>query len=152
MSYAEHHDTSLTPYFVRFGVVLFALYALVAVIRYFLPLPGLSGVSFILPFLTASFVSEKFTKTMRRVPSDTEIGKLATGCILVTLLVNLPLVLIAVFAGGAGSGIGTTVLVIAVGFVGIMLLINYFLIRWSFDGIARKRAEKLGIGRVEDEF
>lgn len=152
MSNLENSNTTFMTYYFRFGLVLLAMYILVAVIRVVLSLESVSSVTFLLPLLAAQFVAEAFIKKLGRVPTDLEITQLSRGCILITISINIPLALIGLFAGAVDKSFGSTFVIIVGGILMIVLIANYFMIRWAFNGLAKKRAEKLGIGRLEDEF
>jgi hypothetical protein len=151
MSNHEGFSTPFMGYYVRFGLILLALYVLVAVISVAFSLENMSGVTFVAPFLTAQFVSDAFIKKLRRVPTDAEITRLTQGCILVTILVNIPLALISVLAGALGQGFSFMVMIVAGVLLVLMLVLNYFLMRWTFDGLAKRRAKKLGVDLPENE-
>ena len=71
---------------------------------------------------------------------------------MVAICIDIPLTLIGLSAGAVETGFGSTLVIIVGGILIITLIANYFLIRWAFNGLAKKRAEKLGVGRLEDEF
>ncbi|MEM7459272.1 MAG: ABZJ_00895 family protein [Pseudomonadota bacterium] len=152
MSNIEASKTNFMKYYVRFGLVLLLLYVIIAVIRAVFSTNSVTGVALILPFLAAQFVTEAFIKKQRRVPTDPEITRLSRACILVTVIVNIPLTLIGVLGGALDQSFDTTVLFVTALILVVMLVVNYFMFRWAFGGLAKKRADKLGIGRLEDEF
>ncbi len=146
-------------YFVRFGLVLFLIYILIGILRAVFDLGGMAGLSLIAPYLAANFVSELFLKKQHRAPSAEEAKSLAAGCLLTTVGVNIVLFVIAVGASslngepllGADFDLAVFAVIITVLFA-LTLLLNYALMRWVFGGQARKRADKLGFGRPQDEF
>ncbi|MEM9570283.1 MAG: ABZJ_00895 family protein [Pseudomonadota bacterium] len=152
MNSLEGHNTAFTKYYVRFGLVLLVLYVIIAVIRAVFSTSSVTGVALILPFLAAQFVAEAFLKKQGRVPTDSEVTRLSRACILITVLVNIPLALIGLFAGAFDQGFEPALLFLVGVLLVIMLVVNYFMIRWAFGGLAKKRADKMGIGRLEDEF
>jgi len=152
MNELEAPKTNFMKYYIRFGLALLAAYVFIAVIQVVFSVSSVTGVAMVLPFLAAQFVAEAFIKKEGCVPTDAEITQLTQACILVTVIVNIPLTLIGVLAGGLEQTLGSTLLFAAAVILAIMLVVNYFMIRWAFGGLAKKRAKKLGIGRVEDEF
>lgn len=148
----ENSNSNFMTYYFRFGLVLLALYIMVAAISVVFSLGNVSGVTFILPFLAAQVVAEAFIKKLSRVPTDPEITRLSRGCILVVICIDVALVLIGLFAGAVDEALGSMLMIVVGVLLVIMLIANYFMVRWAFDGLAKKRAEKLGIGRLEDEF
>lgn len=154
MSNLEADSPNYLNYYVRFGLILLVLYVIIAVVRVFFSAGagGVVGFAFVLPGLAAQFVTEAFIKKQKRVPTDPERAVLSRGCILVAVLVNIPLAFISFFSGAFDQDLSSLALIIVGGFLLAWFVVNYLLIRWAFGGVAKNRAEKLGIGRPEDNF
>lgn len=152
MSNLEADSPTYLSYYVRFGLILVVLYVIIAVVRVFFSADGVTGFAFVLPGLTAQFVSEAFIKKQKRVPTDRESAQLSRGCLLVAVLVNVPFSLIGFLAGDFGQGLSSMAWAIVGALLLVWLVVNYLLIRWAFGSVAKKRADKLGIGRPEDNF
>ena len=151
MNNHQNVEANLKPYYIRFGIVLLVLYIIIAVLRYVFSLDSTIGLTVVLPLIAAQFVAETFIKKQRRVPTGLEINRLSLGCTLIIVLINLPLAALGILAGAFDQDFSPTLMLIVAGLLLAMLVANYFMIRWAFDGVAKKRAKKLGIGAAGEE-
>ena len=137
----------LTSYLLFFALAYVGMLIVFAIISMFLSSAGSSG-SVIAPFLAAMIIGEFFVKKENRAPNDNERNALTLGSFFIFVAINLALLAIAFVGrafGDAFSDVGglggiTTIL-------GILLIvlftIVFFMMRWAYSGLTRKRAEKL---------
>ena len=115
---------------------------------------GSSAMSVVLPFLAAMAAGESFLKGENRIPSQIERKKLTNRSFSIVMIIQLFLTLLVVISGALSelqsAGLGTNILVFVGIFILIAAVIQYFLIRWAYGGITRRRAARLGI-RDEDD-
>lgn len=147
--------TSLKRYYMMFGGVLVALMILTVIIQMMLPVSSLSGVSMITPFLAAMFTGEGFLKRERRFPDASEKNKLIWSGLAIFLGLNFFITAItwsggAVFEGAKVSEDPTFFVIVLVLLI-CVVAINFFLMRWAYGSLLKKRAEKLNIG-IDDTF
>lgn len=141
---------SFMSYHVTFFLVLLGIDILIAVLRMVWDVGGLSGVSMAAPFIASTFVADRFIRAERRAPDNEEAGRLVLGGLLCYLGLNLIFMLLAL-VGLSGQAEANTaplgfVFFGLILFLGIGAAIAYFMMRWSYRGLARKRALKLGYG------
>lgn len=148
-------NRSLTSYLLFFALAYVGIAILFAVISTFLSSAGSSG-SVIAPFLAAMIIGEFFVKKENRAPSDEERNALTLGSFFIFVAINLALLALA-FVGGAfgdvfseadGAGSITTILGVV---LLILFVIVFFMMRWAYGGLTRKRADKL-LGHQSNTF
>jgi len=120
---------------------------LFVIISMFIASAGGSG-TVIAPFLAAMIIGEFFIKKENRAPNDSERKVLTMGSFAIFIAINLSLLALAFFSGGLGDGFadagGTGAMAIILGFIFLVIcLIVFFMMRWAYGGVTRKRAEKL---------
>lgn len=142
---------SLRKYFFVYVVAFVGYSAIFGTIQILWDTPGLSGIRVILPYFSSWFVIERFLKNEQRLPDKSEQIRLANGCIAIAIGFEVSFLLLGLVSGALKqavdqSGISSTlfwaIIIIVLVF---MLVLNYFLLRWAFNGQAKKRAIKLGI-------
>lgn len=121
----------------------------------FLSSAGSSG-TVVAPFLAAMFIGEYFVKKEHRAPNDAERSFLTRGSFAIFVGLNLVLTGLAVL-GGAFAELqsdtdGSRVLWVIIGLMCLIIFpIVYFMMRWAYGGLTRKRAAKL-LGDQSDTF
>lgn len=147
----EHQDKiSVRGYVVGFGAVFLALTLVIAVVRiFFFPDTSVAGVSFISPFICATFIAMKFVEGEKRAPTKAERRKLTMGSIAVTFLLQV------VFAGIAAGILAmmdpgalsrrawSAAMGVAVFYLIALFLVNYLLMRWAYGRFAQKQAARV---------
>ncbi len=137
----------LSSYLLFYALAYVGMLILFAVISMFLSSAGSSG-SIIAPFLAAMIIGEFFIKKENRAPNDEERNSLTLGSFFIFVALNLTLLAIAFVGGAFGDafseagrlGTITTILFIV---LLIVFAIVFFMMRWAYGGLTRKRAEKL---------
>lgn len=147
---------SLIRYHVIFTSALIGLTVILGVINSFLDSGGLTGVSAVTPFLAATFAAHSFLNRERKIPNAAEKNKLILTQLFIFLALNALILALVFFSGVLGEilpdGTGGSTLLTIIGVVfAILALINYFLMRWAYGGLLRKRAEKLGISEDQTD-
>jgi len=137
----------LSSYLLFFALAYVGVLILFAIISMFLSSAGNSG-SVIAPFLAAMIIGEFFVKKENRAPNDDERNALTLGSFFIFVAINIALLALA-FAGGAfgdafseAGSLGTITTVLGIVFL-ILFAIVFFMMRWAYGGLTRKRAEKL---------
>lgn len=137
----------ISSYLLFFALAYVGTLILFAVISMFLSSAGSSG-TVIAPFLAAMMIGEFFIKKERRAPNDAERNALTMGSFFIFAAINIVLLVLA-FVGGAlgdievdGNGFAL-ISGLLILFLGVLFLIVFFMMRWAYGGLTRKRAEKL---------
>ena len=142
-------ETSLGRYHWWYVGSLVAATVLIGCVRAYFNV-SVTGVLLITPFLAATVASDRFVIREQRVPSEDERKRLTFGHLAIFILINALVLLGFVSGGGLDivlSQMNATIetfMAIFMSFLMAALVLNYLLIRWSYGGIARKRAQKLG--------
>lgn len=137
----------LSSYLLYFALAYVGILILFAVISTFLSSAGSSG-SVIAPFVAAMLIGELFVKRENRAPSDEERDALTFGSFFIFVALNIVLLALAFFGGAFGDvfaetdrlGMLTTILAIV---LIVIFAITFFMMRWAYGGLTRKRANKL---------
>jgi len=145
----------ISSYLLFFALAYVGMLILFAVISMFLSSAGSSG-TVVAPFLAAIIIGDFFIKKENRAPNNQERNALTLGSFLIYAAINIALLALA-FVGGAfgdafsetgGTGSLTTVIVAVLLF---LFVVVFFMIRWVYGGLTRKRAEKL-LGHQNNTF
>ncbi|MDA8708662.1 ABZJ_00895 family protein [Hellea sp.] len=137
----------ISSYLLFFALAYVGMLILFAIISMFLSSAGSSG-TVIAPFIAAMIIGEVFVKKESRAPNDEERNALTLGSFFIFVAINVALLALA-FVGGAfgdvfsetGSfGAITTILSVL---LLVVFVIVFFMMRWAYGGLTRKRAEKL---------
>lgn len=152
MSDLETSRPHYISFYVRFGLILVLLNVLVGAVRVLWDVDGMVGFALVLPVLAALGVVDTFIKKKRRVPSDREIKLLSGWCLKVTMFVGVVFTGFDRIAVNPDQGLRATDLVIIGGLLLATLMFNYLSMRWAFGSAAKKHADKLGIGRPDDNL
>lgn len=141
--------TSLPYYYAIFGITFIALTITIALLKLWLETSSMSGISMIAPFLSATFVAERFLKKEHRLPTPHEKSKLVWAGLLIFLALNCVFVALAwstgIFQSPEIAPYMSVLMIILAVIMVISCLVNFFLMHWAYAGLLRKRAEKLGI-------
>lgn len=151
MGGSPEEDVPLGRYFAWFTGALLVTYVAIALVRHFFGIDG-TGVSLITPFFAAMIAGEQFLLKEKKVPNGEEKRSLVLGGLGIFLMINALFLLLAAF-GDIAERAGVTSKDFMLIFAGMMifaLIINYFLMRWAYGGMLKKRAEKLGYTRNSD--
>jgi len=137
----------LSSYLLYFALAYVGMLILFAVISMFISSAGSSG-SVIAPFIAAMLIGEFFIKRESRAPNDAERSALTLGSFMIFAAINIALLALAFLGGAFGEGFsdlgGVGGLAVIVGIIFIVIcLIVFFMMRWAYGGLTRKRAEKL---------
>lgn len=138
---------SLTTYLLYFALIYVGMLILFTVISMFISSAGSSG-TIIAPFLSAMLVGEMFIKREQAAPNDAQRSHLTLGSFAVFLAVNVVLTGLAVIGGVfeelQADSDGNRILFIIFAVAALIILpIVFFMIRWAYGGLTRKRAVKL---------
>jgi len=137
----------ISSYLLFFALAYVGMLILFAVISMFLSSAGSTG-SVVAPFLAAMMVGELFIKRENRAPNEAERNALTLGSFMIFATINIALLALA-FVGGAFGDVfsetgATGKLTTIIGAVLLILcFIVFFMMRWAYGGLTRKRAEKL---------
>lgn len=144
-----------SSYLIYFAFAYVGMLILFTIISMFISSAGSSG-SIVAPFLAAMIIGEFFIKKENRAPNNAERKALTWGSFLIFLAINIALVALA-YIGGAfgdisvgGNGVGTLVLIVAA-LMTLLCVAVFFMMRWAYGGLTRKRAVKL-LGKQTDTF
>lgn len=145
----------LISYLLYFAFAYVGMLILFTIISMFISSAGSSG-TIIAPFLSAMMIGEFFIKKEQRAPDDAERNFLTKGSFAIFVVINLALAGLAVFGGAfaelQSDSDGNRVMLIIIGLVCLVLFpIVFFMIRWAYGGLTRKRAAKL-LGDQNDTF
>ena len=137
----------LISYLLYFAFAYVGMLILFTIISMFISSAGSSG-TVIAPFLSAMMIGEFFIKKEQRAPDDAERNYLTLGSFAIFVVLNLALAGLVIFGGGfaelQSESDGNTVLLIIIGAVCLILFpIVFFMMRWAYGGLTRKRAAKL---------
>jgi len=137
----------LSSYLLFFALAYVGMLILFAVISMFLSSAGSSG-SVVAPFLAAMIIGEFFVKKENRAPNDEERNALTLGSFFIFVVINVALLALAFVGGAFGDafsetgGLGTITTILGIVLL-VLFTIVFFMIRWAYGGLTRKRAEKL---------
>ena len=137
----------LSSYLLYYAFAYVGILILFAIISMVISSAGSSG-AVIGPFLAAMMIGEFFIKKENRAPNEAERNALTLGSFLIFAAINIALLLLAFLGGGFGDafseagGAGTITAIIGVVLI-FLCLIVFFMMRWAYGGLTRKRAEKL---------
>ena len=147
-------DQSFQNDYIRYGLVLVACYAGIAIIT---ALPAFSwlslqGAALLMPSIAALYIGDRFLKAYRRLPTPSERERLINGCILAAILINIVLAISVWAFGFWGNQFGSLHVDFA-GYSGGSLFLyavfliggNYLMTRSSFGWMLRSRAKRLDI-------
>ena len=149
-------DQSFQNDYIRYGLVLVAYYAGIAIIT---ALPAFSwlssalqGMAFLMPSIAAISIGERFLKAYHRLPTPRERERLINGCILAAILINIVLAISVWAFGFWGTQFGSLHVDFADYSGGSLFLYavfviggNYLMTRSSFGWMLRSRAKRLDI-------
>lgn len=150
MSSGDDEHPSLGRYFGWFTGLLIAAYVLIAIAQGMMS-ANLNGFAIIAPFFAGLIVVDRFISRERRAPSSQEQHQLTMGGLGIALFANALFVLAFATSGGVDQLSEQlkvpvqTLMIIFFSILAASLVLNYLLLRWAYGGIARKRAEKLGL-------
>ncbi len=136
---------SIGSYLGIFVLAFIGLTVLVGIIGQFLS-SSMTGMTVVVPFISASIAGSRFLKVENRLPTEAERKSLTNGCFFIFVGINLLILGLAaisgIFADLSGSG-AVSILIFVIGSLLLFLfLISYFMIRWAFGGLLNKQAKK----------
>ena len=147
-------DQSFQNDYIRYGLVLVACYAGIAIIT---ALPAFSwlslqGAALLMPSIAAISIGERFLKAYHRLPTPRERERLINGCILAAILINIVLAISVWAFGFWGTQFGSlhvdfadysggSLFLYAVYVIGL----NYLMTRFNFGWMLRNQAKRLDI-------
>lgn len=137
----------LISYLLYFAFAYVGMLILFTIISFFIASAGSSGMV-IAPFLSAMMIGEFFIKKEHRAPNNSERHFLTLGSFAIFAVLNLALSGLVFFGGGfaelQSESDGNRILLILIGVMCLVLFpIVFFMMRWAYGGLTRKRAAKL---------
>lgn len=145
----------LITYLLYFAFVYVGIVILFTIISIFISSAG-STATIVAPFLSAMVVGEIFIKFENRAPNDAEHNFLTWGSFAIFFSLNVILVLLVVLGGAfaelqAESDGNRILFIVFSAAMFILCFIAFFMMRWAYGGLTRKRAVKL-LGEQSDTF
>jgi len=137
----------ISSYLIFFAFAYVGMLILFTIVSMFISSAGTSG-SIVAPFLAAMIIGEVFIKAEKRAPNDGERSRLTLGSFIIFIAINIALLGLAYFGGAFNdlsletNTMGTLSTILGVVLL-IMFAIVFFMIRWAYGGLTRKRAAKL---------
>lgn len=152
----ETEGVKLRNYYFDFVVALVGFSAALAILRALAVIDVSFGLITMAPFIAAIHTVDRFLKAQNRLPSPAEAGRLLNGSVAISAAFHLLVALLADAAGVSHPLVQTDAVssakfwIMAIGLFVIILTLNYFVMRWVYGNLARRRAKRLGIAIAID--